>query len=52
MNLDIKTTKTSQLFYVVKSFRNANGKSISKIVEKLGTYQELKNKLNGEDWTS
>lgn len=49
MNLDIKTTKTSQLFYVVKSYRDVKGKSTSKIVEKLGTYEELKSKLDGED---
>lgn len=49
MNLDIKTTKTSQLFYVVKSYRDVKGKSTSKIVEKLGTYEELKSKLHGED---
>lgn len=49
MKLDIKTTKKSQLFYVVKSFRDKNGRSTSKIIEKLGTYDELKERLSGED---
>ena len=49
MNLNIIKTLTSELFYVVKSYRKENGKTSSKIVEKLGTYEELKLKLNGKD---
>jgi transposase len=51
MNLNIISTKTSKLFYVVKSYRKPNGKTSSKIIEKLGTYEQLKLKLSdtGED---
>ncbi len=42
MRLRINRNKDgSQNFYVLKSYRDANGKSTSKIVEKLGTYEEL-----------
>lgn len=42
MRLRINRNKNgSQNFYVLKSYRDANGKSTSKIVEKLGTYEEL-----------
>ncbi len=47
MNLNIVSTKTSKLFYVVKSYRKPNGKTSSKIIEKLGTYEQLKLKLSG-----
>lgn len=43
MRLRINQNKDgSQNFYVLKSYRDANGKSTSKIVEKLGTFEELK----------
>lgn len=42
MRLHIQTNKHgSQNFYVLKSFRDSNGKSTTKIAEKLGNYEEL-----------
>ncbi|MCL2695771.1 MAG: IS1634 family transposase [Clostridiales bacterium] len=48
MRLKITQSKNARSLYVIKSFR-ANGKNTSKIVEKLGTYDELLRKLNGQD---
>ncbi len=48
MRLKITESKNSKSLYVIKSFRD-NGKNTSKIVEKLGTYDELLKKLNGQD---
>lgn len=48
MRLKITKSKNAQSLYVIKSYRD-NGKNTSKIVEKLGTYDELLQKLNGED---
>ena len=48
MKLSIGHTKNNTYLYMVKSFRK-NGKSTSKIVEKLGTLEEVKQKSNGED---
>ena len=48
MRLKITESKNSRSLYVIKSFR-INGKNTSKIVEKLGTYDELLEKLNGQD---
>lgn len=43
MRLRINVNKDgSKNYYVLKSYRNEAGKSTSKIVEKLGTYEELK----------
>ena len=43
MNLYIYTAKNGTTTYYVKnSFRDKNGKSTSKIVERLGTYEELR----------
>lgn len=42
MRLRIGTNKNgSQNFYVLKSYRDSNGKSTTKVVERLGTYEEL-----------
>lgn len=42
MNLYVYTNKQGKVFYYVKhSFRDKNGKSTSRIVEKLGTHEEL-----------
>lgn len=48
MRLQIVKSKNAASLYVVKSTFN-NGKRSSKIVEKLGTYDFLKEKLNGKD---
>jgi transposase len=48
MRLKISTSKNSQSLYVIKS-TYINGKHSSKVVEKLGTYDDLLKKLNGED---
>lgn len=48
MRLSISKSKNSTSLYVIKSI-NENGKRTSKVVEKLGTYEELNKKLNGED---
>ena len=44
----VSKSKNAQSLYVIKSFYN-NGARTSKIVEKLGTYDELFTKLNGQD---
>lgn len=41
MKLTISKSKNSEQLYICKSYRNASGKSTSKIVEKLGTMEEL-----------
>ena len=42
MNLYIYTSKSGKTTYYVKnSFRNQNGKSTSRIVERIGTHEEL-----------
>ena len=48
MRLQISKSKNASSLYVTKSIY-VNGVSTSKVVEKLGTYHELKEKLNGED---
>lgn len=48
MRLQISRTKNAASYYVVKSIR-VNGHSTSKVVEKLGTEKELREKLNGQD---
>jgi len=48
MRLKITESKNAKSLYVIKSYRD-NGKNTSKIVEKLGTYDELLKKLNGQD---
>lgn len=48
MRLQVSRTKNAASFYVVKSIY-ANGKRTNKVVEKLGTYAELKTKLGDKD---
>lgn len=48
MRLQISKSKNAASFYITKSIYN-KGKRTSKIVEKLGTYDELLIKLNGRD---
>lgn len=48
MKLTISKSKNASSLYVTKSIY-VNGVHTSKIVEKLGTYDSLKEKLNGED---
>jgi transposase len=48
MRLQISRSKNSASFYVIKTVY-VNGKEHTKIVEKLGTYDELLKKLNGQD---
>ncbi len=48
MRLQIVKSKNAASLYVVKSIYE-NGKHTSKVVEKLGTYDELLKKLNGQD---
>ena len=48
MRLSISKSKNAQSLYVIKSV-NVNGKRTTKTVEKLGTYDELKEKLDGQD---
>lgn len=42
MRLNIVKSKNAQQFYVIESYRNSEGKNTSRIVEKLGTYEKLK----------
>ena len=50
MRLKITESKNAKSLYVIKSvYQKATKSNTSKIVEKLGTYEELKKKLNGED---
>lgn len=48
MRLKITESKNAKSLYVIRSTYE-NGKHSSKIVEKLGTYADLLEKLNGED---
>ena len=48
MRLKITESKNAKSLYVIRSTYE-NGKHSSKIVEKLGTYAALSEKLNGED---
>jgi len=48
MRLKISESKNVRLLYVIKSIYE-NKKRTTKIVEKLGNYDELKDKLNGRD---
>ena len=48
MRLGMSKSKNSTSLYVIKSTYE-NKKHSTKIVEKLGTYEELQQKLNGED---
>ena len=48
MRLKVSKTKNAASLYVIKSTYE-NKVNSSKIVETLGTYKELKEKLNGRD---
>ncbi|WP_094551166.1 IS1634 family transposase, partial [Petroclostridium xylanilyticum] len=48
MRLQISRSKNAASFYVIKTIYT-NGKEHTQIVEKLGTYNELLKKLNGQD---
>ena len=50
MRLKVSESKNAKSLYVIKSIYNKKTKSnTSKVVEKLGTYEDLNGKLNGED---
>ena len=49
MRLYIYKSKSNTTLYMIKSFRNDKGKNTSKIIEKLGTLEEVQQKANGED---
>lgn len=49
MRLSIVKTKNATQYYVIKSIRNKNGKSTSKIIEKLGNETEVLKKSKGVD---
>ena len=49
MQLRIYESKSNTTFYMVKGYRDSDGRSTSKIVEKIGTLAEVKEKANGED---
>lgn len=49
MRLSIVKTKNATQYYVIKSIRNKNGKSTSKIIEKLGNETEVLEKFKGMD---
>ncbi|OXT07879.1 hypothetical protein CE561_05955, partial [Thermoanaerobacterium thermosaccharolyticum] len=48
MRLCISRSKNAASLYVTKSIYE-NGRRSTKVVEKLGTYTELKEKLEGQD---
>ena len=48
MRLSITNTKNSSSFYVINSV-TLHGKRTSKAIERLGNYEEVKIKANGED---
>lgn len=48
MRLSITNNKNSSSFYVIKSV-TLDGKRTSKVIERLGNYEEVKIKANGED---
>ena len=49
MRLQVSTSKNACLYYVAKSFRTSEGKSSSKIVERLGSMEELITRFGSED---
>ena len=49
MKLYVYKSKSNTTLYIAKTYRNSNGKSTSKIIERLGTLDEVKEKSNGED---
>ena len=49
MKLQVSKSQNSTTYYVAKSFRDTKGKNTSKIVERLGSIEELKAKAGNED---
>lgn len=49
MKLAISKSKNTTLYYIQKSFRTDTGKSTSKTVEKLGTFEDLKARFGEEN---
>ena len=49
MTLQLKKSGNYTYLYALKSFRKEDGKCTTKVVEKFGTAEELREKLNGED---
>lgn len=49
MNLIVSKSKNSATYYVQKSFRSDKGKTTTKVVERLGTIDELKMRFGEED---
>ena len=49
MKLYIHKSKSNTILYMAKTYRNSEGKSTSKIIERLGTLDEVKEKANGLD---
>ena len=48
MHIKITRSKNSTIFYIIESYRH-NGKSTSRIVEKLGSLEEVILKAQGQD---
>ena len=49
MKLYIHKSKSNTIFYMAKTYRKENGKSSSKIIERIGTLEEVKEKAGEED---
>lgn len=49
MTLQLKKSGNYTYLYALKSFRKEDGKCTTKVVEKFGTVEELREQLNGED---
>ena len=49
MTLQLKKSGNYTYLYALKSFRKEDGKCTTKVVEKFGTVEGLREKLNGED---
>ena len=49
MRLSIRKSGRFTYLYAIKGYRTEDGKSTTKVVEKFGTVEELREKLNGKD---
>jgi len=49
MKLKISSSKNSCPLYVLKSYRTPSGKSTSKVVEHLGSLEEVRQRADGRD---
>ena len=49
MRLSIRKSGRFTYLYAIKGYRTDDGKSTTKVVEKFGTVEELREKLNGHD---